>query len=270
MIIVNKQADFSNCGIGKIAYKVEDDVKALLDTCFSGLSYEYKFAFQQFITSIGGLNGEIYQKIKRLVVPVFAKTAKEVYTDLITKSVFSSGGGTYATYESALIINRGVGCIYTDAVNINSMNYGAQNWFDDGTVMTSLVVNGLTSVKKPLLSPFNVITYNDVWSIATNSGTSFQNIENNQGHCYTFNVGLTIEDVSCYVDGKKNVLPWLHSDNNVSTLDLSKVLSQKSKGFGIVPTNNNLVIKMWIVSKGLSDKQASILNKALVEFYDAF
>ena len=53
MIIINKNADFSGCGLGKIIFKVSNEVNKLLDSLYDNLDFKYKLIFQQFIDDIG-------------------------------------------------------------------------------------------------------------------------------------------------------------------------------------------------------------------------
>lgn len=80
MIIINKGADYSACGLGKIPYFTPEIANML--SIYSKITNFQKYAFQKFIDDIGGLNGSIYQKIKTLIIPFYSNTSLEAITDV--------------------------------------------------------------------------------------------------------------------------------------------------------------------------------------------
>lgn len=102
MVIINRSADYSSCGIGK-APIVTDETKQLL-AGFTGLTYDEEMAFQHFIEDIGGVNGTIWSALSHLFIPVFANASlKEAFFDV-------KGGSTH--YPNSVITDENVSSYY--------------------------------------------------------------------------------------------------------------------------------------------------------------
>lgn len=97
MLIINEKADFSTCGLGQIKYKIDADVKELLQSAYSGVTFDDIIKFQTFIDSIGGLNGTIWGKLTYAFMYTFASNIDEAKINLISGKSLSfrpTDGGT--------------------------------------------------------------------------------------------------------------------------------------------------------------------------------
>lgn len=268
MIIINKNADFSQCGIGKVVYKIEDDVKTVLDKCFENLDYGLGLEFQRFINNIGGLNGDIWNTIYELNIPAFAATAKEFYTNVKTQSVRNSGGGTYDTYADYLTLNRGVGANILAKQNIT--NFGGIT-LENGLRGSAIVLSGLENyTSNTTIISFTGHTYSHAWQIGANGKILTQSTKNRNGNTYLFNIGETKELCVCYVNGSKIIAPWEGSGTSIEeAIAYEKTITSLAYtvlgGHGAFPL---CTVKLWMTFGQLNGTQLEMLNKAINEFYE--
>lgn len=90
MIITVKGADFSNCGIGKIAVTISDDCKEIASHYTKLNTTEGLSVLQQFMDDLGyGLENGIWNKLNNLFFPVFSSNKEEMLYDVIKKKIVS-------------------------------------------------------------------------------------------------------------------------------------------------------------------------------------
>lgn len=276
MIIVNKKADFSQCGIGQLVYKVDDDVNALLDASYENLDFSLKLMFQKFINDIGGLNGEIYSSLIRFAIPAFAATIKECYTDVRTGTTFNPGGGAYSTYEDKVTLNRGVGANYQSTA-VNGLNFAAAS-FSSGTRFIGIVCDGVNKYEgNKILATINGIpTYTHAWQIPMNSTPKYASqdvLSNTDPHVILYNQGNTKSDCLSYCDGNYPAVDSWNLPSGVSEFDLTYIKTQTSKTYSWLNTGPNyplITVKMYILGNGLTRNQVIQLGNAMKNFYDSF
>lgn len=274
MIIINKKADFSQCGIGQLAYKVDSDVEALLNASFDNLPFELKLMFQQFINDIGGLNGVIYSKLKMLVIPAFAATIKECYTEVKSGNTFNPGGGAYYTYEGKVTLNRGVGANYEETAT-NALNFGDKT-FSDGTCFTGMVCDGLQNYSfstTQLVRP--CIGYSNSWTIPMAQGKNAEQkpIDYLDAKVLLFNQGDTKADCLSYFSGKYPAVDTWQLPYGVSEFDLTYIKGITSRGHNWLNGGNAYplaTVKMLVLGDGLTRNQTIQLGNAMQNFYDGF
>ena len=98
MLVINPNADYSECGLGKVPY-VSPSVKTMLEAAYSGISFSKMCAYQAFLDTIGGADGTIWPKIKLLYFPCFASNLEEAFYELKGNTTHYSG--FYKTAEKA-------------------------------------------------------------------------------------------------------------------------------------------------------------------------
>lgn len=265
MIIINKNADFSGCGLGKITLKVSNEVNELLDSIYDNLDFKYKLIFQQFVDDIGGLKGEIYSNMLRLVVPAFAGNAKECYTDIILKSTFMSGGGDYKKYANYITTNRGVGAIFdgteTNAANI--LNFGPLSNIGD-SLCYGLIVDNIEP-EKPLFVIKDTTLYSSFWNIRYSSSVIKKiTYQYNHCDCAMLNIKDNIENVNAYANNVKVPIPTYMQEG--FNLDYFK---QAPASFMVLNNGKTKVpLKMYFLANGLSAENAKKLSNAIWNFYN--
>jgi hypothetical protein len=276
MIIINKNADFSQCGIGQLVYKVDDDVNALLDASYENLDFSLKLMFQKFINDIGGLNGEIYSSLKKFVIPAFAATIKECYTDVKTGSTFNPGGGAYPTYEGKVTLNRGVGANY-ESTAVNGLNFNATS-FPSGTRFIGIICDGVNKYEGnrsvAAISSFPMHTH--TWQIPFDSTPAYGTqpvLYGEDPHVFLYNQGNTKADCLSYCDGKYPEVDSWRLPSGISEFDLAYAKSLTSNGYswlGIGGDYPLITVKMYILGDGLTRNQVIQLGNAMKNFYDNF
>lgn len=265
MIIINKNADFSGCGLGKITFKVSNEVNKLLDSLYDNLDFKYKLIFQQFVDEIGGLNGDIYNSIHRLVIPAFASNAKECYTDVITKEVFSSGGGNYNKYADYITINKGVGAIFdgtsSDASNI--LNFNPLSGITD-SLCYGVIINNST-IENTLFVAKETALYTNFWNIRYSSSINKQiYYPQYPCDCVMLNVKDNIQNTIAYANNIEVPIPT--SIQEGFNLDYFK---QAPASFVILRNGKIKVpLKMYFLANGLSAENAKKLSNAMWNFYN--
>lgn len=263
MIIINKNADFSGCGLGKITFKVSKEVNELLDSLYDNLDFKYKLIFQQFIDDIGGLNGDIFNNLYRLVIPAFAANAKECYTDIVTKSVFTSGGGDYKKYAPFITVSRGAGAQFdgTQTESINILNFNSIHEFEGSLVRGFITTSKLTNT--PLIAAPKSPMYSHAWQISKLSPPqSFYNLRMAVPNGNVFLVNVL----------DNNILSF---SNNVEfketqDIDLSVFKSNNTTSYSVLNSGKYPTIQacMYFLGKGLTEAQANKLSNALWNFYN--
>lgn len=272
MIIINKNADFSQCGIGKVVYKIEDDVKAVLDKCYENLDYSLGLEFQRFINNIGGLNGDIWNAIYELNIPIFAATVKEFYTNVKTQSVRNPGGGAYDTLADYLTLNRGVGANILSGKN-NITNYGPLKTMDTGFRGSAIILDGLKNytTKNVVTIAFTGPTYAHAWQFGESSHRFLQMLSNRTGNTYIYNLGEMESNYRCYVDGILQTNPW-EAPSGISFEDgIAAVRTQTKEGYNVLNGGGEyplITVKLWMTFGQLNSTQLETLNKAINEFYE--
>lgn len=272
MIIINKNADFSQCGIGKVVYKIEDDVKAVLDKCYENLDYSLGLEFQRFINNIGGLNGDIWNAIYELNIPIFSATAKEFYTNVKTQSVRNPGGGTYDTFADYLTLNRGVGANILSGKN-NSTNFGPLKTMDTGFRGSAIILDGLKNytTKNVVTIAFTGPTYAHAWQFGENSHRFTQMLNNRTGNTYIYNLGEMESNYRCYVNGILQTRPWEAPSDKSFEDCIEAVRTQTSEGYNVLNGGGEfpmITVKLWMTFGQLNSTQLETLNKAINEFYE--
>lgn len=278
MIIINKNADFSQCGIGQLVTEVDSEVNSLLDTCYENLDLSLKLIFQKFINDIGGLHGDIFSSLLMLVIPAFAATTKECYTDARNGHTFNPGGGPYTGYEGKVTLNRGVGANY-EATAVNGLNFNNRN-YPDGTRYIGIVCDGVENYKgnKSItgIGGFPMVTY--AWQIPMASGNVFasQQVFSNEdknGNVFLYNQGATKADCLSYCDGKYPAVDSWALPSGVSEFDLTYAKTVTSTGNAWLSEGHQyplITVKMLILGTGLTRNQTIQLGNAMKNFYDSF
>ena len=260
MIIINKNADFSGCGLGKITFKVSKEVNELLDSLYDNLELRYKLVFQQFIDEIGGLNGEIFSSLYRLVIPAFANSAKECFTDVVTRKVFSSGGGTYDKYAENIETNRGVGAKYDLVNGTNILNFNSIHNFE-GSILRGIIFDSATA-NVPLINAGMSPMYNHACQLIKEGNSSYYNIA----------VAKVAKNVAIYNIAENNVFTFYDNAEYTKTpsdLDLNHFKSVNSNGVNYSMYNttfNKITTAMYFLGKGLTLANGRILNDAVWNF----
>lgn len=263
MIIINKNADFSGCGLGKITFKVSKEVNELLDSLYDNLDFKYKLIFQQFVDDIGGLNGDIFNNLYRLVIPVFAANAKECYADIVTKSVFTSGGGDYKKYASFITVSRGIGAQFdgTQTESLNILNFNPIHDFE-GSLVRGFITTSKTN-NTPLVSNLNSPMYSNAWQIRKPSSAEFYFLQMAipNGNVVLVNV------LDNYILSFSNNTEF----KEVQDIDLSSFKSSKNSTAYTILNNGaypTIQICMYFLGKGLTEAQAKKLSNAMWNFYN--
>lgn len=265
MIIINKNADFSGCGLGKITFKVSKEVNELLDSLYDNLDFKYKLIFQQFVDDIGGLNGDIFNNLYRLVIPAFAANAKECYADIVTKSVFTSGGGDYKKYAPFITVSRGAGAQFdgmqTGGVNI--LNFNSIHDFEGSLVRGFITTSKLTNAT-PLVSNSKSPMYSHAWQILKSSSPqSF----------YTLSMAVPNGNVFLVNVLDNNILSFSNNVEFKETQDIDlSVFKSSTIGTAHSILNNGayptIQTCMYFLGKGLTEAQAKKLSNAMWNFYN--
>lgn len=261
MIIINKNADFSGCGLGKLTFKVSSEVNSLLDSLYENLDFKYKLIFQQFVDDIGGLNGDIFNNLYRLVIPAFASNAKECYTDIVTKSVFASGGGNYKKYAPFITVSRGAGALFdgtqTDSANI--LNFNSIHDFEGSLVRGFMTTSELANTS--LISYSKSPMYSHAWQISKASG--FYNLSMSVPNGKVFLVNVLDENILSFSNNKEY--------KETQDIDLS-VFKSSTTGTAHSILNNGkfhtIQVCMYFLGKGLTEAQAKKLSDAMWNFYN--
>ena len=261
MIIINKNADFSGCGLGKITLKVSDEVNELLDSLYDNLDFKYKLIFQQFVDDIGGLNGEIFNNLYRLVIPAFAANAKECYTDIVTKSVFTSGGGDYKKYAPFITASRGTGALFdgTQTESSNILNFNSIHDFEGSSVQGFITTSNLDNVK--LILCRGSLMLSNRWTIAKNSSEFYQfsmAVPNGK----VFLINASDDNILSFSDNKKY--------KETQTVDLGYYKSTVNTGHAILANGGYPTVRicMYFLGRGLTEAQAEKLSNAMWNFYN--
>jgi hypothetical protein len=278
MIIINKNADFSQCGIGQLVYKVDDDVNALLDASYENLDLSLKLIFQKFINDIGGLHGDIFSSLLRLAIPAFAATTKECYTDARNGYTFDTGAGSYTNFEGKVTLNRGVGANY-ESTAVNGLNFGSRS-YPDGTRYIGIICDGIENYNgnKVIAGIGGFPMYTHAWQIPMKSGNvlASQGVlsdENKNGNIFLYNQGATKADCLSYCDGKYPAVDSWTLPNGVSEFDLTYAKTITSVGNNWLSGGNKyplITVKMLILGTGLTRNQTIQLGNAMKNFYDSF
>lgn len=262
MIIINKNADFSGCGLGKITFKVSNEVNELLDSLYENLDFKYKLIFQQFVDDIGGLDGEIFNNLYRLVIPAFASNAKECYTDIVTKSVFASGGGDYKKYAPFITVSRGAGALFdgtqTDSKNI--LNFNSIHDFEGSLVRGFMTTSKLENT--PLISSQHSPMYSHAWQISKTSST-YYNLSMAVPNGKVFLVNVLDNNILSFSDNKEY--------KETQDIDLSLFKSSTTAtAYSILNSGKYPTIQvcMYFLGKGLTEAQAKKLSDAMWNFYN--
>lgn len=262
MIIINKNADFSDCGLGKITFKVSNEVNELLDSLYDNLDFKYKLIFQQFVDGIGGLNGEIFNNLYRLVIPAFASNAKECYTDIVTKAVFSSGGGNYNKYAPFITASRGTGALFdgTQTESLNILNFNSIHDFE-GSLVRGFITTSKTN-NTPLVSNLKSPMYSHSWQIRKSSS-----------EFYNLNMAVPNGNVVLVNVLDNNILSFSNNKEfkELQDIDLSDFKSSTNRTAHSVLNNGaypTIQICMYFLGKGLTEAQAKKLSDAMWNFYN--
>lgn len=261
MIIINKNADFSGCGLGKITFKVSNEVNELLDSLYDNLDFKYKLIFQQFVDDIGGLNGDIFNNLYRLVIPAFASNAKECYTDIVTKSVFTSGGGNYEKYAPFITVSRGFGAQFdgtqTDSKNI--LNFNSIHEFEGSLVRGFITTSKLANTS--LISYSKSPMYSHAWQISKSEGFYNLNMSVPNGKVFLVNV----------LDN--NILSFSNNVEFKETQEIDlRIFKSSTTGTAFSVLNNGayptIQVCMYFLGKGFTEAQAKKLSDAMWNFYN--
>lgn len=261
MIIINKNADFSSCGLGKITFKVSNEVNELLDSLYGGLDFRYKLIFQQFIDDIGGLNGDIFNNLYRLVIPAFAANAKECYTDIVTKSVFISGGGDYKKYAPFITVSRGVGAQFdgTQTESINILNFNSIHDFEGSLVRGFITTSKLADT--PLIVNEKSPMYSHAWQISKQT-SGFYNCQMAVPNGNVFLVNVLDNNILSF----SNNVEFKETQN----IDLNVFKSNNTTAYSVLRSGKSPTIQicMYFLGKGLTEAQAKKLSNAMWNFYN--
>lgn len=265
MIIINKNADFSGCGLGKITFKVSNEVNELLDSLYENLDFKYKLIFQQFVDDIGGLDGDIFNNLYRLVIPAFASNAKECYTDIVTKSVFTTGGGDYKKYADYITINKGVGAIF-DGTNTNSaniLNFNPLSGITDS--MCCGVITNNSAISKTLISIKAISLYTNFWNIKYSDSIIKQiYYPQHPCDCVMINVKDNIQNTTAYANNIEVPIPT--SAQEGFNLEYFK---QTPAIFSILENGCvKIPLIMYFLASGLSSENSKKLSNAMWNFYN--
>lgn len=264
MIIINKNADFSGCGLGKITFKVSKEVNELLDSLYDNLDFKYELIFQQFVDDIGGLNGEIFNNLYRLVIPAFAANAKECYTDIVTKSVFTTGGGNYNKYAPFITASRGTGALFdgTQTESLNILNFNSIHDFE-GSLVRGFITTSKTK-NTPLVSNSKSPMYSHAWHISKLSPPqSFYNLSMAVPNGNVFLVNVLDNNILSF----SNNMEFKETQD----IDLSGFKSSTNGTEHSILSNGaypTIQICMYFLGKGLTEAQAKKLSNAMWNFYN--
>lgn len=264
MIIINKNADFSGCGLGKITFKVSEEVNELLDSLYDNLDFKYKLIFQQFVDDIGGLNGDIFNNLYRLVIPTFASNAKECYADIVTKSVFTAGGGDYKKYAPYITVSRGTGAQFdgTQTESVNILNFNSFHEFE-GSLVRGFITTSKLANTTSLVSNSKSPMYSHAWQIQKPSSSSFYYL-----HMAVPNGNVVLVNVL-----DNNILSFSNNKEfkEVQDIDLSGFKSSTTgTAYSILNNGKYPTIQtcMYFLGKGLTEAQAKKLSNAMWNFYN--
>lgn len=232
---------------------------------YDGLSERYMSMFQRFVNKIGGYDGNIFKSIKRLVIPAFAKDAKEVFYDVINKNTFSSYGGTYETYADYITPNRGIGCVYTSQAGMLRF-LGIH--FSKGTRCFTALVDGYTTSNSQIAGVGYFTCNGNAMSVPVEASASGAKTYINTAHAFTsyeflYNQGTTFDSVMFERDG-------VLSDNNPSSFDMSYIKGFTSGevniGLGSGSGFGNHPVKMYSWGDGLTKDEALVFGEAIRKF----
>ena len=261
MIIINKNADFSSCGLGKITFKVSKEVNELLDSLYDNLDFKYKLIFQQFVDDIGGLNGEIFNNLYRLVIPAFASNAKECYTDIVTKSVFTTGGGDYKKYAPFITVSRGAGALFdgTQIGSKNILNFNSIHDFEGSLVIGFMTTSKLQNTA--LMAHQYSIMYSHAWQI-NKTASDYYNLNIAVPNGKVFLVNVLDENILSFSNNKERKV--------TQDIDLSVFKSSTSTAYNILKNGEcpTIQVCMYFLGKGLTEAQAKKLSDAMWNFYN--
>ena len=281
MYIESDSADFSNVGLGKVVTEVDANVDALLSV-YAGLGKKYKFKFQSFIDSIGGLSGSIWNGIDFLFVPYFAATVDEAYINVKTGVIKQPGISSHMAGCSPI---RGTGATYNQVDYNNTLNFT-----DLGVANQSRFFGVAEKIKNILIDTDQIVLYagggalgclqklQGSNAVSLVKGVNIANAGRDlpigpkilQGN-HAFLTGLA-NDVTYTRDSFVEVMDGQLAD--VSPLPSGTILASDLPWYGNdtynfrnlnVPDNDS-VYAMMAIGKGLSKNDLITLNSAMYKF----
>lgn len=133
MIVILKKANFSDCGLGKIALPVSDRCKEIASNYSAVKTPEQLAALQNLMDSLGyGVPNSIWSKLNLLILPMLSSNVKECTFDVtkqkdvrfsqFDENLYSVNNGSLVSASSSSDVNKTLLETGLDKVSVSDVN----------------------------------------------------------------------------------------------------------------------------------------------------
>lgn len=216
---------------------------------YQSITEDMMYYFQKFINTIGGYDGSLYSKIKRLYIPMFSTTNGQACYDIVSGSIIYPDSTTTFSND----IELGEGAIPTPELQfVYTTNKGSGIFLACEPMQTGNILVGN-------LAGCSVFTFATTFpNVGGGTTDLFGSISKN----LLLNTGNAAADC-CYILDDNNIkkVPSTYDTSGLSESTIFRLFTN-------ITNQETARVRLWGLTSGLSFAEAEVLNKAVNTLID--